>query len=150
MNLILDPERLLAAAAISTAWLVWTLHLLRRARKEREAVENASAGKALEATAEEATLDEAALDEGALDEATAGESRPAAPLLVAVASQTGVAAALAGRTAQRLRAAGVAARVESLGRLDENALRSAGRTLFVASTCGEGDAPDEAFGFVRR
>ncbi|NLD68098.1 MAG: oxidoreductase [Limnobacter sp.] len=138
MNPIVEPERLLAAAAIATTWIVWTILVLRRARRakgDREAAtvvaETAGAGTPAGSP-------------------TFAVDASSSPLLLAVASQTGVAAALAGRTAQRLRAAGVAVRVESLGRLDESSLRRAGRALFVASTCGEGDAPDEAFGFVRR
>lgn len=71
-------------------------------------------------------------------------------LLVARASQTGFATQLAQQTVDSLRAAGTPARLVGLDTLDEAALRAAGCVLFVVSTTGEGDAPDEAAGFERR
>lgn len=70
-------------------------------------------------------------------------------LWVIHASQTGQAERLAERTAQSLRDAGVAVRVEALGRVRADDLRSMRRALFVASTTGEGDAPDDALPFLR-
>jgi len=75
---------------------------------------------------------------------------PSDALLVAFASQTGQAEELAGMTAASLSAAGVPARVVSLGDLEPDQLRAAGRVLIIASTTGEGDAPDAMSGFARR
>lgn len=69
---------------------------------------------------------------------------------VVVSSQTGFGAELAAMTAQALRAGGQAATVIPLGRLDAPLLARARRLLFVVSTTGEGDAPDDALAFVRR
>lgn len=70
-------------------------------------------------------------------------------LWIVHASQTGQAGQLAERTAQSLRDAGVAVRVEALGRVRGDDLRAMRRALFVASTTGEGDAPDAAQAFLR-
>lgn len=72
------------------------------------------------------------------------------PMLVAWASQTGFASELADRSVAALRAAGVAAQALPLSALDAEALRAAERILFVASTTGEGDPPDNALAFLRR
>lgn len=71
-------------------------------------------------------------------------------ILLAVASQTGVADRLARAKAKALRAAGFAVDLEELGRVDDERLRRARFALFVASTTGEGDAPDNALRFFRR
>ena len=72
------------------------------------------------------------------------------PVLVAWASQTGLALTLANRTADALRSAGVPAHVRSLHQLDGALLQRTARVLFIASTTGEGDAPDHALPFLRR
>lgn len=69
-------------------------------------------------------------------------------VVVAYASQTGHAEALARQSAQALEAAGVASRLVPLSALTEDTLRRVGRALFVVSTSGEGDAPDTARRFV--
>nr|WP_246347812.1 sulfite reductase subunit alpha [Brevundimonas variabilis] len=71
-------------------------------------------------------------------------------VLVAFASQTGLAEQLAWSTAEILSRAGTAARVANLGTLTAADLRASRRLLVVASTTGEGDAPDSLSGFVRR
>src|SRR5690606_237132 len=81
-------------------------------------------------------------------EALARESGEA--VLVAFASQTGLGEQLAWMTADALSRAGTAARVAPLGELDPAALKAAGRLLVVASTTGEGDAPDSLSRFVRQ
>jgi sulfite reductase (NADPH) flavoprotein alpha-component len=73
-----------------------------------------------------------------------------APVLVLHASQTGQAEAIAWQTARWLHAAGTAVQVKSLNEIDLATLQAAGRALFVASTYGEGDAPDGASAFVER
>ncbi|MDH6168156.1 sulfite reductase (NADPH) flavoprotein alpha-component [Variovorax boronicumulans] len=74
----------------------------------------------------------------------------AAPTLVLFASQTGQAETIAWQTARQLRAAGTPVRVMELNALDAATLGSASRALFVASTYGEGDAPDGASVFAER
>jgi sulfite reductase (NADPH) flavoprotein alpha-component len=86
-------------------------------------------------------------------ERTSKSTVPASParadrVLVAHASQTGFALELAERTAQVLRDAGVPVDVASLGRVDAARLAACPRLLAIASTTGEGDAPDPALAFV--
>lgn len=71
-------------------------------------------------------------------------------VLVAFASQTGLAEELAWMTARSLSDAGAPARVAMLGDLQPAELKAAGRVLIVASTTGEGDAPDALSRFVRQ
>ena len=68
---------------------------------------------------------------------------------VAYASQTGTAQALAQRTALALERSGATVRCLSLDQLAAAELQAGGRFLFVVSTSGEGDAPDNARRFVR-
>ena len=79
-----------------------------------------------------------------------GASGNGQPWLIGFASQNGFAEQLAWRTAGQLQAAGATVQVRSLAQLDEQALRRAGRALFVVSTFGDGEAPDSARGFARR
>ncbi|MDP9909986.1 sulfite reductase (NADPH) flavoprotein alpha-component [Variovorax boronicumulans] len=81
---------------------------------------------------------------------SAGDGAQTSPTLVLFASQTGQAETIAWQTARRLRAAGTAVRVMALNALDSATLASARRALFVASTYGEGDAPDGASVFAER
>jgi sulfite reductase (NADPH) flavoprotein alpha-component len=76
--------------------------------------------------------------------------QPGAATLVLFASQTGQAEALAWQTGRWLHEAGTPARVLSLNDVDTAMLRSAPRALFIASTYGEGDAPDGASVFAER
>ncbi len=69
-------------------------------------------------------------------------------MLVAYASQTGYAEALAAQTADALRAGGLTVWVAALGQLDVAHLAGYRRILFVASTYGEGDPPDAAAAFA--
>ncbi|HYC75248.1 sulfite reductase subunit alpha [Brevundimonas sp.] len=71
-------------------------------------------------------------------------------LLVAFASQTGQAEELAWMTASSLSDVGVPARIVLLGDLEPDELKAAGRVLIVASTTGEGDAPDAMSWFARK
>ena len=73
-----------------------------------------------------------------------------ADVLVAFASQTGLAEELAWMTARSLSEAGTSARVVLLGDVDAAELRRVGQVLIVASTTGEGDAPDSMSWFVRK
>lgn len=71
----------------------------------------------------------------------------AADWLVVYASQTGSAEYLAGQTAATLRLGGLSARAACMSGLETDALSQADRILFIASTYGEGDAPDSAARF---
>lgn len=71
-------------------------------------------------------------------------------ILIAYASQTGFAEQLAIRTARSLTDAGVPALLTRLGDLTNEALAQAQRALFLVSTTGEGDAPDDAARFLRK
>ena len=70
-------------------------------------------------------------------------------VLVAFASQTGMAEELARATAKALTARGEDAVAGPLGSLTAEDLRAYRRVLFVVSTTGEGDAPDSAARFQR-
>jgi sulfite reductase (NADPH) flavoprotein alpha-component len=66
------------------------------------------------------------------------------PWLVGYASQTGFAEELAWQTARLLHTAGVPTRVASLSEINASDLSQAERALFIVSTYGEGDPPDNA------
>lgn len=68
--------------------------------------------------------------------------------LVTHASQTGYAAQLATAAAAALRTAGYPVHHCELGQLTPGLLRSTQRALFLVSTYGEGDAPDQALRFA--
>ncbi|AZR94799.1 oxidoreductase [Bordetella trematum] len=70
--------------------------------------------------------------------------------LVIHASQSGQAQALAEQSATVLQAAGQRAQTLSLNQADAALLARATHALFIASTSGEGDAPDGAAHFVQR
>jgi len=78
--------------------------------------------------------------------ATAGD----ADLWIAYASQTGFAERLAEQTAAVFTGAGIATRLVSLNAMSADTLARAGRVLFLVSTTGEGDPPDNAIAFARR
>ncbi|MBB5392142.1 sulfite reductase (NADPH) flavoprotein alpha-component [Herbaspirillum sp. SJZ130] len=120
--------RWLLAALIALAYLVFctvTVLKYRRAQREQEKLWAADASH----------TDPCAAD---------------GTVLVVFASQTGFAEQLALQSAQSLRKGGMAVRVLPLGRLTEQDLQAARQALFIASTTGEGDAPDGAAGFARR
>ncbi|WNH49722.1 sulfite reductase subunit alpha [Stenotrophomonas aracearum] len=73
-----------------------------------------------------------------------------APLLLVWASQTGFAQQLCERSAEVLRASGMSVRVRGLHQVDAPLLQQSTRVLLIASTTGEGDAPDHALPFLRR
>ncbi|MEW9570471.1 flavodoxin domain-containing protein [Rhodanobacter sp. Si-c] len=66
------------------------------------------------------------------------------PVLIAYASQTGVAEDLAAATHEQLRGAGVASQVVDFEALDRAMLESASQVLFLVSTTYDGDRPDMA------
>src|SRR5690606_83872 len=93
---------------------------------------------------------EAPLPARAARPAEPGATPVKAMVHVVYASQTGFAEQLARQTAQALRDTGLAVCVDSLGALDVASLRAIGRALFVVSTTGDGDAPDDAAAFFQR
>jgi sulfite reductase (NADPH) flavoprotein alpha-component len=116
--------RTLAAALVIAAYLALCAAVLRRWRRRHAQPEEGP---------------------GAPAAANAGE-----PLLVAYASQTGFAEELARHAARTLQGAGIPARVLALSALTADLLRRARHALFVVSTCGEGEPPDNAVLFMRR
>jgi sulfite reductase (NADPH) flavoprotein alpha-component len=71
-------------------------------------------------------------------------------VLVAYASQTGNAEQLAKKTAESLKSAGLTTEMHSLSTVDTALLQTFSRVLFVVSTTGEGDAPDNARDFLTK
>ncbi|MES2580361.1 MAG: sulfite reductase flavoprotein subunit alpha [Pseudomonadota bacterium] len=71
-------------------------------------------------------------------------------ILVAYASQTGNAEQLAQKTAESLKTAGLTVEIHSLSAIDIEMLQKFTRVLFVVSTTGEGDAPDNAREFLSK
>ncbi|HYJ96615.1 MAG TPA: sulfite reductase subunit alpha [Burkholderiaceae bacterium] len=71
-----------------------------------------------------------------------------APVLVAYASQTGFAEQIAWQSADLLHSAGLAVQLLPVADLRAAQLRDAQRALFIVSTYGEGDAPDNCAAFV--
>lgn len=122
--LAFPTSRLLVACCLVAGWLLLCLWAWRQAR--RRSAQHAEAAQALQAPPSGQTI------------------------LVAHASQTGQAEALAHQTADALRQGGLPTRVAALGQLDLPLLRTYPRVLIVASTYGEGDAPDSAAAFADR
>ena len=125
MNFPVDALRWTAAAAVLLLYAalcaaVW----LHERRKARRAVEDAAR----------------------LLPARAG----VASILVAYASQTGFAEELAWQTGKLLHTAGEPVQVLPLGQVDAAQLAAAHRAIFIVSTYGEGDPPDNAAAFVRK
>lgn len=116
--------RTLAAAVATAGWLSWCGAVWLRRKRATRLAASAAGSDAVHAD-----------DRGRV--------------LVAHASQTGYAEQLARRTGESLREAGIAVEYAALSTLDATRLREAGRVLIVASTTGEGDAPDAAAAFVR-
>ncbi len=118
-----QTQRLLAAAGVLGLYLLLCAAVWRAERRRRRQAAGAAAALA---------------------------SGSQAPVLVAFASQTGLAEHLALQTAQALHGAGVPARLLALGQLTAADLAGTTRALFIASSYGEGDPPDAAAAFARR
>lgn len=71
-------------------------------------------------------------------------------VLIAYASQSGFAHELAAEAAHALATAGIRAHRRTLNQVDAAELSRCDTALFIASTCGEGDAPDNGALFARR
>lgn len=76
-------------------------------------------------------------------------ARAPSPLLVAYATQTGIAELHAHDTCRALQAAGVPTRLLDFDSLSLQALHTADRALFLVSTSYDGDPPDMAEAFHR-
>lgn len=125
MNTGLSAARIIAAAiAIALYALLCTLIAYRQWRKRQQAAQDAAA----------------------LTPAAAG----AVGWLIGYASQTGNAEQLAWQTARLLHTAGVPARILALSQLHAGDLQHTERALFIVSTYGEGDPPDNAHVFAGR
>ena len=85
-----------------------------------------------------------------VDPAAAASEPSAPPLLLLWASQTGNTQDRAERFAQRLQAAGHAVRACGLDEVEPSALVADTRVLFLASTFGDGEPPDNAVAFWAR
>lgn len=85
---------------------------------------------------------------GTSSAATGAPDAQSPALLLIHASQTGYAEQLAEQTALSLRTAGVVVDLRSIADIDAATLLHAQRALFIASTTGEGDAPDCAARFL--
>ncbi|WP_044530307.1 PepSY domain-containing protein [Herbaspirillum sp. B65] len=107
----------------------WMLYLDRRRKKAALRAERESLGEATRNAAD----------------ATQGD-----PVLVVHASQTGQAERIALHTAAGLRRSGLSVSLQALAQTTLESLRHHRRILFIASTFGEGDAPDSARGFEKR
>ena len=78
------------------------------------------------------------------------ESMSERTVLVAYASQSGFAQELALQAVRGLEAAGIQAHRRALNEVDASLLCNCDMALFIVSTCGEGDAPDNGALFTRR
>lgn len=122
MSALAPQARWLLAALCVLLYAALCLGLWRRARRRARA---------------------ARAEAAALAAASAGSQ----PVLVAYASQTGQAEAIAHETARLLHTAGEPVHLCALGAVDAALLARTRTALFVASTYGEGDAPDNAAAF---
>lgn len=118
-----DPLRWTSAGALLLAYIGLCVGIYRQQRRLRQ-----------QAAAQAALL--------------AGSDGP--PVLVAYASQTGQAQALAEHCAQQLHAAGWAVTLQPLNQTTAAQLQAATHAILIASTYGEGDAPDNAALFQRQ
>ncbi|MBP0598629.1 PepSY domain-containing protein [Herbaspirillum sp. LeCh32-8] len=114
----------------------WMLYLDRRRKKAALRAERAALAQVPTA--------------GRAQAQAANEAAARGPFLVAYASQAGQAERVALHTAALLRQSGAEVTLQSLARITPEKLRHHPRILFIASTFGEGDAPDSARAFERR
>lgn len=123
-------NRAMLALAIALAYVIFTVWIFKRHRQQQALP--------------------AALQANVASHANTQQPDAAAILLVAYASQSGHARELAIKTALSLQESGVATRCLALDEVDDKRLQATTRALFVVSTTGEGDPPDNARSFVQR
>ena len=123
-DLVLEPERVATAFALVSAYvaLCWRTAAVTRAKRAEFSQDR---------------------------EALAAHSQWPA-VLVAFASQTGQAEALARDTSRMLSAHGFRVKLVPVELLDEATLAAHSHSLWMLSTTGEGDAPDHALTFVQQ
>ncbi len=130
----------LAVAAAWSAWLGWTAWRRQHPRSLPPRAPLVQADQAATGDAETTIV----------GHASHVDAVPAlAAVRVVFASQTGFAEQLARQTEQMLHGAGVTARLDSLGALNVDELRATGCVLFVVSTTGDGEPPDDAAMFLQ-
>jgi sulfite reductase (NADPH) flavoprotein alpha-component len=138
-----DPglERWIAAALMLSAWMLLAVAIWRG--------RSASMPRRPQAVADRAAQDTPTAPSSApADARTMTPTQPAATTIrVVCASQTGFAEQLARQTLQSLQCAGVSARMDVLGELTLADLAAETLVLFVASTTGDGEPPDNAVAF---
>ena len=81
--------------------------------------------------------------------ATAAPDNPAEHWLIGYASQSGMALQLAKRSASQLQSAGFSVQLAELNQLTQQQLHQSSKALFVVSTYGEGEPPDNACQFYQ-
>ncbi|TLM78337.1 NADPH cytochrome P450 oxidoreductase family protein [Microbulbifer harenosus] len=113
-----EYQRLAIALVCTLIWLLWVAVLIARHRREIHSARRQQ------------------------------QSHAAGAVLVAYASQSGTAAALARQSAEYLRQS-QAVTVLPLSQVSAQTLQTASRALFVVSTYGEGEAPDNGQRFAR-
>ncbi|MGB3626272.1 MAG: flavodoxin domain-containing protein [Henriciella sp.] len=89
----------------------------------------------------------------AIAEEAAGDApQPAsrAAVLIAYATQTGSARQLAEQTARALEAANLSVRIQDMATLTPASIAAHRRAVFIVSTAGDGDPPDNVIPFQRR
>jgi len=121
---ILTPERIYGAMGLVAAYAGMCWGIGSRVRRQRLADE-------------------------AQSQVSQGDAQAPA-ILVAYASQTGQAEALARATAKMLVDGGLQVRLLPVEKLTAELLQEYAHSLWMLSTTGEGDAPDHALGFVQQ
>lgn len=124
MEWILTPERMYGAMGLVAAYAGMCWGIGSRVRRQR-------------------------LVDEAQSQLSQGDAQAPA-VLVAYASQTGQAEALARATAKMLVEGGLQVRLLPVEKLTTELLQEYAHSLWMLSTTGEGDAPDHALGFVQQ
>ena len=124
MEWILTPERIYGAMGLVAAYAGMCWGIGSRVRRQR-------------------------LVDEAQSQLSQGDAQAPA-VLVAYASQTGQAEALARATAKMLVEGGLQVRLLPVEKLTTELLQEYAHSLWMLSTTGEGDAPDHALGFVQQ
>lgn len=135
MDWILTPARVGGALGLLVGYVGLCASVAWQQRRQRQAQQQARGQWLLPASAAQA--------------GTPVEAAAHAPVLVVYASQTGQAEALAMDTARALHTGGCAVQLLPVQAVTQLQLRASRYSLWVLSTTGEGDAPDQALPFVQ-